>query len=124
MQNFNDSEIIVEHTRVSRPNGLHYDALTLKNGYSLLINAHEMALYKSLRHALDPLSDGFLSACSFDHPLTSNQAEISVIENFTAGFVGLVDGKTLLILPGKIILFPNKESALFNQNAISTLFFE
>jgi len=93
--------------------------LTFRNGSVLVISADALAYYKDEASIADPLGNGLLEMSDLDSPIEFN--EQGFVTEYRAGFVGLVNDLAILITPNDIQLFPNKESALRNQNEIVRL---
>jgi len=95
--------------------------LTFRNGFVLVLQPQAMALYKDAQSINDPLGNGLKAIVDVDAQQTLAVNESGFVSEFSAGFVGLVDDKAILITPNDIQLFPNKLDALHNRNEITRL---
>lgn len=95
--------------------------LTFRNGFVLVIHQTFMALYKNADSMNDPLGNGLKVMVDIPQNQTLKPTEHGFVKEFSAGFVGLVDDKAILITPNDIQLFPNKLEALHNRNEIVRL---
>lgn len=95
--------------------------LTFRNGFVLVIQATFMALYKNIESINDPLGNGLKAMVDIPAEQTLGFSEQGFVEEFSAGFVGLVGEKAILITPNDIQLFPNKMDALHNRHEIVRL---
>jgi hypothetical protein len=95
--------------------------LTFRNGFVLVVQSTFMALYKNIESINDPLGNGLKAMVDIpaEHVLEFSQQ--GFVEEFSAGFVGLVGEKAILITPNDIQLFPHKMDALHNRNEIVRL---
>lgn len=95
--------------------------LTFRNGFVLVIQSTFMALYKHIESINDPLGNGLKAMVDIPSEQVLAFSEQGFVAEFSAGFVGLVGEKAILITPNDIQLFPNKLDALHNRNEIVRL---
>lgn len=95
--------------------------LTFRNGFVLVLQANVMALYKNVESINDPLGNGLKAMVDIPAEQTLQHEEIGFVREYSAGFVGLVDDKAILITPNDIQLFENKTDALHNRDEIARL---
>jgi hypothetical protein len=93
--------------------------LVFRNDMVLVVSEDFMALYKNEASIGDPLGNGLKSMVEL--PKTIGGQGEGFVKSYAAGFVGLVDGKAILITPNDIQLFSNSQDALHNQNEIARL---
>jgi len=97
--------------------------LVFRNDMVLVVSEDFMALYKNEASIGDPLGNGLQGMVDLPEtmPETVQGQGQGYVKNYAAGFVGLVDGKAILITPNDIQLFANSQDALHNQNEIARL---
>ena len=95
--------------------------LTFRNGWVMVLAPHFINLYKSEAVINDPLGNGLIDSADVPSEWTLVVDETGFVSRYAAGFVGLVDGKAILITPNDIQLFPSADDALRNQNEIIRL---
>ena len=95
--------------------------LTFRNGFVLVLQPTAMALYKDAQSINDPLGNGLKAIVDISDKQALAVNENGFVKEFSAGFVGLVDDKAILITPNDIQLFENKTDALHNRNEIVRL---
>lgn len=95
--------------------------LTFRNGFVLVVHRDYMALYKDEKAIGDPLGNGLKAIVDVPSEYALSQSEDGFVTEFSAGFVGLVGDKAILITPNDIQLFPNKLDALHNRNEVVRL---
>ena len=93
--------------------------LVFRNDMVLVVAEDFMALYKNEASINDALGNGLNAMVDLPQKIQGNTA--GFVENYAAGFVGLVDDKAILITPNDIQLFENKADALHNRNEIARL---
>ncbi len=117
----NSSDIIRASKAITLTNNEPAECLEFHNGLVLLLTQNTLAMFKSIASVNDPLGNGLIASTELtpEHLLTmENEA---FIKSFRAGFVGLTDGKALLVTPNHIQLFPSANDALRNQNELAIL---
>jgi hypothetical protein len=117
----NNSDIVKSSQRMTLKNGEPVEALDLINGQILVLAENGLSLYKELASIEDPLANGLLHSAnlSADNYLLVEQGHF--MKGAQSGVVGLFDDKVILITPNDIQLFPNRHSALRNQDEIARL---
>ena len=93
--------------------------LTFRNDFVLVLAPSFIALYKDQQSIGDPLGNGLKAMEDLSVELA--QTESGFVAQYQAGFVGLVDGKAILITPNDIQLFADKTDALHNRNELARL---
>jgi hypothetical protein len=95
--------------------------LTFRNGFVLVLAQDLMALYKDAGSIGDPLGNGLKAMVELKGSAELIQGTSGLVSSYTAGFVGLMDEKAILITPNDIQLFSNKEDALYNRQELGRL---
>jgi len=95
--------------------------LTFRNGFVLVLQPQAMALYKDESSIHDPLGNGLKAIVDINEDNKLALKDSGFVSEYSAGFVGLVDDKAILITPNDIQLFENKTDALHNRNEITRL---
>ncbi|MFT6261460.1 MAG: hypothetical protein ACJA0E_001279 [Bermanella sp.] len=115
------SDIIVRCEYIDK--GAHEGTqwLTFRNGFVLILAVDAMALYKSADSIVDPLGNGLKDMVELKGSAKLVSASGGLVSSFTAGFVGLMDDKAILITPNDIQLFANKQDALYNRQELGRL---
>ncbi|AJQ97101.1 hypothetical protein [Gynuella sunshinyii] len=118
---FTASSDIIVNNRLASVRGQTVELLYFRNEQVLLLTTQALSLYRHERFIEDELGNGLLAYLKLpdEHLLAQRQGHY--VAEFQAGYVGLVDGKTLLITPVAIQLFPNKTDALYNRAEICRL---
>lgn len=114
------SNLIRECQRVTLASSQEAEAAMLINNTVLVVAEDALALFSSLEAVGDPLGNGFLGSVAIPeaHCLSGGYPYIAT---HRAGFVGLSDGKALLIGLNDVRLFAGPEDALRNHNEIVRL---
>ena len=115
------SDIIEQHSSITLPNGDNADMLVLFNGLTLVIYGQGMAMYRTSDSVTDPLGNGLIDQVDLLNEKAFESSDEGYVKEYTAGYVGLVDQRALLITPNYIQLYPNKEAALRNKDEIARL---
>ena len=89
------------------------EVLTLVNGTALVIAADSLSLYRSPQQVGDPLGNGLVASVAAAPALVPQQGRF--VQEYRAGYVGLCDGRVLLISLNFVQLFGSKEDALHNR---------
>lgn len=95
--------------------------LTFRNGFVLVLSVDCLALYKTEASISDPLGNGLKAMAELESSVRLEKGERGFVSTFSAGFVGLIDNKAILITPNDIQLFSNNKDALHNQNELARL---
>lgn len=115
------SNSIIAETFSDTINNEPCELIRLHNGLIIALSSSAMGCYRSQQSMHDPLGNGLLSFCSFD---AANQIQFQAnrcITTYSGGYVGLADGKALLIAPFKVRLYPNNQDGLRGLNCIGEL---
>ncbi len=95
--------------------------LQLHNGLIIAITRNALACYKSHESIGDALGNGLLSYTNIDENNPIRFEDGICVSNYTSGYVGIVDGKALLITPYKVCLYPNNHDGLRGLNCLAEL---
>ena len=114
------SDIIAKH-EYSRINDLDVELLIFRDGKVLLLSEKDLALYTSIEAINDPLGNGLISHADMPNRDSNTILANTLVKEYKAGYVGLHDGKAILITPVAIQLFPSNKDALHNHNEIARL---
>lgn len=114
----NSSDIVKSSKLLVLSHGERVEALQLINGQVLLLAQNGLSLYKDHGAIEDPLANGLLHSAELEAALYLKQEEGRFMKMTRSGLVGLFDDKVILITPNDIQLFPNRISALSNQDEI------
>jgi hypothetical protein len=115
----NNSNIVKSSKVLSLNHGEKVEALELINGQILVLAQNSLSLYKSLNVIEDPLANGLLDSIELPTEFYLKQHQDRFMEMNRSGVVGMFDDKVILITPNDIQLFPNRASALRNQDEIA-----
>ncbi|GLQ32767.1 hypothetical protein [Litoribrevibacter albus] len=115
------SNIIQANSQITLSNGAPAETLVFHNELTLVISEHTLAMFKSQQQVNDPLGNGLIDSVQLEGDSTLKIENDRLIKNYQSGFVGLVDGKAILITPNVIQLFPSSNDALRNQNELARL---
>jgi hypothetical protein len=115
----NNSNIVKSSKVLSLIHGEKVEALELINGQILVLAQNSLSLYKSLNAIEDPLANGLLDSIELPTEFYLKQQQDRFMEMNRSGVVGMFDDKVILITPNDIQLFPNRASALRNQDEIA-----
>jgi hypothetical protein len=113
-----NSDVVQSSQLLTLKNGERVEALTLINTQILLLAHNSLSLYKDLASIEDPLASGLLYSAALEESNYLVQKEGRFMEMTRSGLVGLFDEKVILLTPNDIQLFPNRASALRNQDEI------
>lgn len=114
----NNSNIVKSSQEFILKNGEQVEALELINGQILILAHNNLSLYKDLESIEDPLANGLLHSAELEEGAYLKQEQGRFMEMTRSGLVGLFDEKVILLTPNDIQLFPNRASALRNQDEI------
>ena len=113
-----NSDVVQSSQLLTLKNGERVEALTLINTQILLLAHNSLSLYKDLASIEDPLANGLLHSAALEESNYLVKKEGRFMEMTRSGLVGLFDDKVILLTPNDIQLFPNRASALRNQDEI------
>jgi len=95
--------------------------LTFANKLVLVVSETFLALYKNEACIDDELGNGLNALVDLTGADQLQRTDKGLVQEFRAGYVGLMDEKVILITPNDIQLFHNKQDALGNKNEITRL---
>jgi hypothetical protein len=93
----------------------------LHNGVVIVLTARALACYRNRAALDDALGNGLLSFADIQPGSEIRFENACCITTHSAGYVGLIDGKALLIAPLKIRLYPNTHDGLRGLNCLAEL---
>jgi len=117
----NPSDSIIAHTSCESLWQRPAQLLHLHNGYVIVLTPHAIACYRNYQSIQDPLGNGLLSFVELDGASSLHFVQDACVATHTAGYVGLMDGKALLITPNKIRLYANNQDGLRGHNCLGEL---
>lgn len=97
------------------------ELVCLHNGLIIALSASALGCYRNQPSLHDPLGNGLLSFCALEAEHHIRFQDGRCITTFSGGYVGLSDGKALLISPFKARLYPNNQDGLRGLNCIGEL---
>lgn len=113
---------IIADITVETINGEAAELVCLHNGLVIAITCSALRCFKNRQSVGDPLGNGLLSFA--DLP-PSEQVQFNdqnrCIDRHTSGFIGLIDGKAMLIAPFHARLYPNNHDGLRGLNCLAEL---
>ena len=112
---------IIAHTSCERLRNEPAQLLHLHNGMVIAITPRALACFRNHAALNDPLGNGLLSFTDLPDPVQITFEQESCVSSHSAGYVGLLDGKALLIAPFKIRLYPNNHDGLRGLNCLAEL---
>ena len=115
----NNSDIVKSSRILTLIQGEKVEALELINGQFLILAENGLSLYKDIESVEDPLANGLLHSTELAEEYYLKQEEGRFMQMARSGLVGLFDDKVILLTPNDIQLFPNRSSALRNQDEIA-----
>ena len=102
-------------------NGQSAELIQLHNGLIIALSSNALTCYKNRQSIGDPLGNGLLSSTAIPaNHLIHFEAERCIAQH-RSGYVGLTDGKALLIAPFHIRLYPSNHDGLRGLNCIAEL---
>jgi hypothetical protein len=87
----------------------------------IALTPHALACYRNASALHDPLGNGLLSFAELPAATTIRFEQEQCVATHSAGYVGLLDGKALLIAPFKVRLYPNNHDGLRGLNCLAEL---
>ena len=112
---------IIAHTSCERLRGEPAQLLHLHNGMVIALSPRALACFRNVEAINDPLANGLLSFTALPDSTAIRFDRNLCVSTHTAGYVGLVDGKALLIAPFKVRLYPNNQDGLRGLNCLAEL---
>ena len=114
----NTSDIVKSSHLLTLKNAEQVEALELINSQILVLAKNALSLYKDIASIEDPLANGLLHTASLEEAGLLKQEDGRFMQMHRSGLIGLFDDKVILLTPNDIQLFPNRNSALRNQDEI------
>jgi hypothetical protein len=114
----NNSDIVKSSQPLVLSNGESVEVLELINGQFLLLAKNCLSVYKTQEAIEDPLANGLLHTFELELKFYLKINEGRFMKMHRSGLVGLFDDKVILLTPNDIQLFPDRPSALRNQDEI------
>lgn len=93
----------------------------LHNGMVIAISRRALACFKNDTYLNDPLGNGLLSFCEIPEAQSIGFDGDTCVTTFKSGYVGLHDGKALVIAPNSVRLYPNNHDGLRGTNCIADI---
>lgn len=112
---------IIAHTSCERFQQEPAQLLHLHNGMVIALTPRALACYRNHGAVQDPLGNGLLSFCELPDNVEIAFNDGCCVTTHSAGYVGLQDGKALLIAPFRIRLYPNNHDGLRGLNCLAEL---
>ena len=101
--------------------GHEAEVLHLQGGRALVLCQDQIATFKDSESIDDPLGNGMLGIVELPTDIGLAQHAHPWINEHRAGFIGLVNGASMLVLPGAIRLYGSKQDALHNRRILAEL---
>ncbi len=117
----NPTDSIIAHTSCETLRQLPAQLLHLHNGMVIAILPHALACYRNREAVGDALGNGLLSYTALEDGTEIRFEQGACVITHAAGYVGLLDGKALLIAPFKVRLYPNNHDGLRGLNCLAEL---
>lgn len=114
----NSSNLIQNFLPGKLASGERADLAQLINGQVLVISADALAIYSRVEAVADELGNGLLNSVRIPDEFRLSLEHDAFLQEHKAGYVGLSDGRVLLITLNDVQMFPSKTDALKNQNEI------
>lgn len=111
------SNLVREHYPCILASGVEAEVAELINDRVLTISSDSLALFRSRMDVSDPLGNGLLHVVGIPAGFHFTSPAPYIVEH-CAGYVGLTDGKVLLVGLNDARLFANKRDALSNRSEI------
>lgn len=112
---------IIAHTSCERLGQEPAQLLHLHNGMIIALTPRALACFRHADALADPLGNGLLSYTALPDEVQIHFEQEVCIARHSAGYVGLLDGKALLIAPFKVRLYPNSHDGLRGLNCLAEL---
>jgi len=116
-----NSDIIQNRRLIELESGETAEALELRDGLTLILKPDAIALYRSLDAFFDPLGSGCMAYAELPREQQLTWSNNQIMQEHKAGYVGLSEGKVLLITPSHIRLYQSKHNALHHIDPIGEL---
>lgn len=121
---YGTSDIIESVESAPLANGIPAERLRLRGGPVLVLTENAMALYRDAAGPDDALGNGLIDLAELAEDQRLPQQEGRFVTEHRAGYVGLADGRAILITPMAVQLFANRDDALRNRDEVARLAFE
>lgn len=112
---------IIAHTSCERLGQEPAQLLHLHNGMVIALTPRTLACFRHAGAVHDPLGNGLLSFAALPDQVQIQFEQDACITHHSAGYVGLLDGKALLIAPFKVRLYPSNHDGLRGLNCLAEL---
>lgn len=112
---------IIAHTSCERLHQEPAQLLHLHNGMVIALTPRALACFRNAGAMHDPLGNGLLSFTALPEGTEIGFQQDICVATHSAGYVGLLDGKAMLIAPYKVRLFPNNQDGLRGLNCLAEL---
>jgi len=116
-----NSDIIQQRRLIELDSGEAAEALELRDGLTLILKPDAIALYRSLDSLFDPLGSGCMAYADLPAEQQLAWSNNQIMQEHEAGYVGLSEGKVLLITPNNIRVYQSKHNALHHIDPIGEL---
>ena len=113
------SDIVRAHRSIDL-NGELASLVELIDGKCLVICHNLIALYKNATSVTDELGNGLINQVEIS-PGIEPDMNTGYVREFQAGYIGLTDGKAILIMPNYVQVFANKTDALNNKDSLAKI---
>jgi len=97
------------------------ELIHLHNDLVIALSDAALGCYRNRESIHDPLGNGLVSFSSLGPDDHIQFHDGRCITTYSGGYVGLVDGKALLITPFKVRLYPSNHDGLRGLNCIAEL---
>lgn len=114
-------DTIIAQTHYDCINGLPAQFIELHNKMVIVITSDTLACYRNLASIQNPLGNGLVSLAEIEPSSSIQFTNGQCISAYRSGYVGLQDGKTILITPFKVRLYPSNHDGLRNLNCLAEL---
>ena len=114
-----DSIIAQLHSKTL--NGQPAQLVQLHNGLIIALSATSLGCYKNFESVFDELGNGLVSFVQLDEQHNIAFKQDLCVSTHAGGYIGLVDGKALLITPFKATLYLNNHDGLRGLNPLAEL---
>tara|TARA_R110000850_G_scaffold7681_4_gene28272 strand:+ start:1440 stop:1811 length:372 start_codon:yes stop_codon:yes gene_type:complete len=116
-----NSDIIQNRRLIELESGEAAEALELRDGLTLILKPDAIALYRSLDSFFDPLGSGCMAYVELPTEQQLAWSNNQIMQEHEAGYVGLSEGKVLLITPNHIRVYQSKHNVLNHIDPIGEL---
>ncbi|UTW48977.1 hypothetical protein [Bacterioplanoides sp. SCSIO 12839] len=117
----NSSDLIQSVQPGSLSSGKRVDLAVLVNGQVLVISDDALALFVRPEDVGNELGNGLIRSVALPEAFCLPLENDRYLQEHRAGYVGLSDGRVLLITLNDVQMFPSKQDALRNQNEVTRM---